>query len=98
MIFLNSARSAAALVFYLPGVCTHADNERKQSPEYFKIFGNNTIFNEHPVCYTDYETPCIIIKVCFVFRRNNDKSTFILRKSVSKLQPHMCISLNKTNR
>ena len=35
MIFLNSAGSAAALVFYLPGVCTHTDTEGKQSPEYF---------------------------------------------------------------
>ena len=30
MIFLNSASSAAALVFYLPGVCTHTDTEGKQ--------------------------------------------------------------------
>ena len=28
--FLNSASSAAALVFYLPGVCTHIDTEGKQ--------------------------------------------------------------------
>ena len=27
--FLNSANSAAALVFYLPGVCTHTDISRK---------------------------------------------------------------------
>ena len=49
MIFLNSASSAAALVFYLPGVCTHTDTEGKQSPEYFNILRKNTIFNEHPV-------------------------------------------------
>ena len=31
MIFLNSASSAAALVFYLSGVCTtHTDTEGKQ--------------------------------------------------------------------
>ena len=30
MIFLNSASSAAALMFYLPGVCTHTDTEGKQ--------------------------------------------------------------------
>ena len=30
MIFLNSASSAAAVVFYLPGVCTHTDTEGKQ--------------------------------------------------------------------
>ena len=28
--FFNSARSASALVFYLPGVCTHTDTEGKQ--------------------------------------------------------------------
>ena len=36
VIFLNSASSAVALVFYLPGVCTHTDTEGKQGPEYFK--------------------------------------------------------------
>ena len=30
MIFLNSASPAAALVFYLPGVCTHTDTAGKQ--------------------------------------------------------------------
>ena len=30
VVFLNSASSAAALVFYLPGVCTHTDTVRKQ--------------------------------------------------------------------
>ena len=30
MIFLNSASSAAALVFYLTGVCTDAGTEGKQ--------------------------------------------------------------------
>ena len=49
VIFLNSASSAAALVFYLPGVCTYTDTEGKQSPEYFLKFGKSTIFNEHPV-------------------------------------------------
>ena len=31
LIFPNSASSAAALVFYLPGVCTHTDTEGKQN-------------------------------------------------------------------
>ena len=30
VIFLNSASSAAALVFYLSGMCTHTDTEGKQ--------------------------------------------------------------------
>ena len=46
---LNYSSSAAALVFYLPGMCTHTETKGKQSPEYSKIFGKNTIFNEHPV-------------------------------------------------
>ena len=46
-----SAWSAAALVFYLPGVCTHTDTEGKQRKEGVRnIFEKNTIFNEHPVC------------------------------------------------
>ena len=53
MIFLNSASSAAALVFYLPGVCTHADTEGKQRKarvrNILKSSEKNTIFNEHPV-------------------------------------------------
>ena len=30
VFFLNSASSAAALVFYLPGVCTHTDTKGKK--------------------------------------------------------------------
>ena len=59
VIFLNSASSATALVFYLPGVCTHTDTEGKQSPEYFKIFGKNTIFNEHPVVPCELFCPSV---------------------------------------
>ena len=53
MIFLNSASTAAALVFYLPGVCTHTDTEGKQRKarvrNSLKYSEKNTIFNEHPV-------------------------------------------------
>ena len=52
-IFLNSASSAAALVFYLPGVCTNTDTERKQRKarvrNILKSSKKNTIFSEHPV-------------------------------------------------
>ena len=55
MIFLNSASSAAALVFYLPGLCTNTDTERKQRKarvrNILKKSEKNTIFNEHPVSY-----------------------------------------------
>ena len=50
VIFLNSASSAAALVFHLPGVCTHTDTEGKQRKAgIFLKVGKNTIFNEDPV-------------------------------------------------
>ena len=53
MIFLNSASSGAALVFYLPGVCTHTDTEGKQRKarvrNILKSSEKNKIFNEHPV-------------------------------------------------
>ena len=55
VIFLNSASSAAAaLVFYLPGMCAHTDTEGKQRKarvrNIFKIFGQkNTISKEYPV-------------------------------------------------
>ena len=53
MIFLNSASSAAALVFYLPGVCTHTDTEGEQRKtrvrNILKSLEKNTILNEHPV-------------------------------------------------
>ena len=51
--FMNSASSAAALVFYLPGVSTHTDTEGKQRKarvrNILKSSEKNTIFNEHPV-------------------------------------------------
>ena len=51
MFFLKS--SAAALVFYLPGGCTHTDIEGKQGKarvrNILKSSKKNTIFNEHPV-------------------------------------------------
>ena len=53
MIFLNSANSPAALVFYLPGVCTYTDTEGKQKKarvqNILKSLEKNTILNEHPV-------------------------------------------------
>ena len=50
LIFLNSASSAAAQVFYLPGVCVHTLTPRENRfGNFLKIFEKNTIFNEHPV-------------------------------------------------
>ena len=53
MIWFWAASTAAALVFYLPGVCTHTDTERKQRKarvrNILKSSKKNTIFNEHPV-------------------------------------------------
>ena len=47
--FLNSASSTAALVPTCQVFVHRGKTEKGQSPEYFKIFGKNTIFNEHPV-------------------------------------------------
>ena len=45
-----SASSAAALVFYLPCVCTHTDTEGKARVRNIsKSLEKNTILNEHPV-------------------------------------------------
>ena len=55
-IILNYAISAAALVFYLPGLCTHTDTEGKQRNarvlNILKSLEKNTILNEHPVIVT----------------------------------------------
>ena len=48
----TSASSAAALVFYLPDVCTHTDTKGKQTMArvgYILKPFKNKIFNEHPV-------------------------------------------------
>ena len=46
---------SAALVFYLPDMCTHTDTEEKQRKarvrNIFKNSGKKTIFNEHPVIH-----------------------------------------------
>ena len=55
MIFLNSAISAAALVFYLPGVCTYTDTKGKQRKARVRNVlksSEKTIFNEHPVPFS----------------------------------------------
>ena len=53
VIFLNSDSSAAVLVFYLPGVCSHTDTKGKQRKERVRNIlissKKNTISNEHPV-------------------------------------------------
>ena len=70
VIFLNSASSAAALVFYLPGECTHTDTEGKQRKarvwNILKSSEKNTIFNEHPVYTKDvlllrFDVICLLI-------------------------------------
>ena len=54
MIFLKSVSSAAALVFYLPDVCTHSNTEGIQRKtrvrNILKSVERNTIFYEHHVC------------------------------------------------
>ena len=64
MIFLNSASSAAALVFYLPCVCTHTDTEGKQRRarvrNISKSSEKNTIFHEHPVYNKKFGVSCYL--------------------------------------
>ena len=66
MIFLNFASSAAALVLYLLGGCTHTDTERKQRKtrvrNILKSSKKNTIFNEHLVTYRN-----LVIRKLFLF-------------------------------
>ena len=53
--FLNSGRATAALVFYLPGACTHTDTEGKPRKarvrNIFEKSEKNTILNEHSEGY-----------------------------------------------
>ena len=70
VIFLNSASSAAALVFYLPGVCTHTDTEGKQRKarvrNILKSSEKNTIFNEYPVSiFISFNTPSLCKFITF---------------------------------
>ena len=56
VIFLSSASSTAALVFYLPSVCTHTDTEGKQRKARVRNILKSSektqyIFNEHPVAH-----------------------------------------------
>ena len=54
VIFLNYASSSVALVFYLPGVCTHTytkGKQRKARVGNILKSSKNTIFNEHVELY-----------------------------------------------
>ena len=81
LLFLYSASFAAALVFYLPGVCTHTDTKGKQSPEYFKIFEKNTIFNEHLVVTRGMKTCTAALMIHL-----NLSTTLLLKNSNDKMQ------------
>ena len=74
MIFLNSESSAAALVFYLPGVCTYMDTEGKQRKarvrNILKSLEKNTIFNEHPV---DLHINIMVIGWIMIYGHNRAK-------------------------
>ena len=67
--FLNSASSAAALVFYLPfsgpsmksGVHTEEKPREERVRNLFRFFRKNTRFNEHPVSW------CVYIQICILF-------------------------------
>ena len=74
MTFLNSASSAAALVFYLPGVCTHSDSEGKKR----KARARNILKSSEKTQYL-MNTLCInmyfsYIFCLFCFRRLQDRA------------------------
>ena len=73
VIFLNSASSAVALVFYLPCVCTHNDTNGKQRKtrvrNILKSLEKNTIFHKHPVLLSPYFLVRYFI-VAFFWLRN----------------------------
>ena len=61
MIFLNSASSAAALVFYLPGVCTHTEPRENRVQNIFKNsektqYLMNTLYNPNKGGFVSKET------------------------------------------
>ena len=73
MIFLNSASSAAGLVFYLPGLCTHIDTEGNRERNISKSSKKNTILNEHPVF------PMIYACIIHIIGKINNVLTLFLR-------------------
>ena len=68
VIFLNSASSAAALVFYLPGVCAHNDTKGKQRMARVRnipksLEKKHTIINEHSVVTFQLMYVCTVLCV-----------------------------------
>ena len=75
VIFLNSASSAATLVFYLP-----EKTEKGQSLEYLKKNEKNTIFNEQPV----QRSPKWLLNI----GKNGDQEKGFMIQGVQKVLPH----------
>ena len=69
VIFLNSDSSTAALVFYLPGVCTHTDTEGKQGWEFIKESNGKQGFlyiqGVHCVFFKDFIIFQTLVFLCF---------------------------------
>ena len=71
VIFLNSASSAAALVFYLPGVCTHTDTKGKQRKTRVrnilksleKKFNEDSVFHIYHTVFQACTLSCILILI-----------------------------------
>ena len=82
-IFLNSASSAASASF-LPALCVYTHwhrgrREKGQSLKYFKIFGKNTIFNEHPVCICQQLTLFMLqTELHFFLRTHMSETDYVL--------------------
>ena len=68
-------------------MCTHTDTEGKQSSEYSKISGKNTIFNEHPV-YRTFDSNVI---ACAKIK---SATLFLLYKSGTRSQDN-CVAKSR---
>ena len=68
MIFLNSASSAAALVFYLPlsGPSMKPGVHSEEKTEYTLKFSKQTLFNEHPVPEIESLAPVHLVENVFL--------------------------------
>ena len=107
MIFLNSASSASALVFYLPisgsrmKSSVHCEVKTRESVMYFKIFKKNTIYNGTPCSINRQDSRWkysinnqMFRYYCIVNFFNNDNDFFGLYHISTMYIYHYCKCIN----
>ena len=101
MIFLNSASSAAALVVYLPGVCTHTDTKEKQRKARVRNilkslkktqYSMNTLYI--PDLFPPYLIPSFTSSVCPVITSAAWPCTFIMSWLIQDHAAHDIFQVN----